>query len=700
MDVVEERGHPDLTNEGAKSDGIVLSEERLRQLGKNFADIIPRDGTNNDEPSAQVQQLRLDLLHTAQSSNLSPSHGAAALNALGKLLDICSKHRNHQWALLCFCPLTCKQLFHIYLTGSENFKPKPAKQLLITLTNILSIYPDENERLMLIDTLVAYCVASISKQKNSQSIRPSLQAMEHLLNKQIITAQGIIDVSIEKSTVYGEKVETPFDYTSTSFRAAVEDFTTHVLYWVRYPDCASVMSRFLPIFFASLNPYRDTKLAGSLGRSTSPFFEPPLWIRPVKQSLERDGSLLDSFENHVLPGLLRLSSGDAEAFLQYLPLDKLEQGNVGSQTDSDIQLCLLAVKMLDSGLKLSGEAHSWPLEDEAHISLDTEGSLAQRIKVFDPTSLCIKLIEHASADVRIAAFSMMISSSPLSTPLHDNILGCLQDCIPHFHQEANPRTRNEFLASMKPLCLRLGNATKTFSRLSAAAGQRYQDFPGVGENLMHHIRLVTWYHQFLLHELRPTASYQSHITALKVMHILFSNSNLTDLISSDHQHHWEVGQRENKRGKRYAFDHVRPLLDLFVDPFDDVRQSASSVFSLVFPFTLLDDSISRSKRSARSYDSTESCPQDALNESIEIARVRADERVRRSGRADHADGLGRLYDLQYHMSKSSCCLGTIQGRDIFNDLLSVVEQMIGDVGHDQLHALTSTSLHGYVIALR
>ena len=358
MELDQERVWFDLTNEADKNDASVLPEDQLRQLGRILSTITPRNGADDEEPSPQVQRLRLDLLHTAKSSNLSPSHGAAALNALCGFLDVCSASQNHRWALLCFCPSTCSQLFHIFLDRSENFKAKPAKQLLVTLVKALSKYPDECERMKLLDTLVAHCVGSISKQKNAKSIKSSMQALEQLVRKKIINAESIIIASTGNTlAVHREGEHSTFGYSSTAFRKAVEDFASHVLYWVQYPDCASAISRFLPCLFASLDAYSAPTVTDASDRSNPPASEVPFWIGPVKRSLERDISLLDSFENHVLPGLLRRSPKDRDFFLETLPLNELQQGNVGSQTDADIQLCLLAVKMEGLGLKQSGGIH-------------------------------------------------------------------------------------------------------------------------------------------------------------------------------------------------------------------------------------------------------------------------------------------------------------------------------------------------------
>ena len=331
---------------------------------------------------------------------------------------------------------------------------------------------------------------------------------------------------------------------------------------------------------------------------------------------------------------------------------------------------------------------------------DEEGPNTQKIENLDLTTLCMYLIDHPTANVRIAAFSLIISSSSSNTPLPSNVLAYLQECIPCFHQETNPRTRNEFIALIKPLCLRLVNAAKAFSRLSAADGQRYRNFAGAHVNLMPHIKLARWYQRYLLQELRPTASYQSHITALKILPLIFGSNTLTELISSNRQHPSPTEQRENKPGEGNTLDHVRPLLDLLVDPYDDVRQSASSVLGLLIPSTFFDGWMYRSNWSVDVYIRTNKLSQTKLIESTETAVSRAEEHVSRSGRADQADGAGRLYDVYYRFSRIPCCPDTIQQKSPFDDILSRLEQTLKVVGNGLPHTITSTSLQGHLIALR
>ena len=219
------------------------------------------------------------------------------------------------------------------------------------------------------------------------------------------------------------------------------------------------------------------------------------------------------------------------------------------------------------------------------------------------------------------------------------------------------------------------------------------------EILLHHIEFARWYRHFLHFELGPTASYQSHFTALKVLPLVIGNSDPAKFLLSDHknsqvQHQHGVSERYAK-----ALDHVRSLLDLLVDPFDDVRESAFSLLSLILPGYDRSDSTYKSNYRVNIEVGAMTNTENALYESIQIALTRAEEHLRRSGRAYQADGVGRLYAIR-HLSATAGRCSELQRTHPFNDLLLTLENTLAIEGHDQVQALMSTPLHGYLIALR
>ncbi len=343
----------DLTDIAVGSRSDILSEDRLRVLGKSLHIILSDNGDENEKPPLEIQQLRLDLFHTAKSTHLSPSHGAASLNALCRFLEICSTCHKESWSSLCFSTSTYEDLIHIVLDRSEMFKSKPAKQLLVMLSTVLASYPDEGVKGPMIRLVVSRCVKSVMKQEDAKSIKTSMNTLEHLIKRRIITAMDVVLASVTGRSVRDQSDhEIPPEQTPSILRPIIEDFITHVLAWIRYTDCASAISRLLPSFLASLDLCPATNLRKDA--STELSIEVPFWIEPVRRMLKRDISLLDSFENHILPKLLCLSSWDRTSFLETLPFHDLQLGHVGHLSDADIQLCLLTTRVMALNPGLAG----------------------------------------------------------------------------------------------------------------------------------------------------------------------------------------------------------------------------------------------------------------------------------------------------------------------------------------------------------
>ena len=150
-----------------------------------------------------------------------------------------------------------------------------------------------------------------------------------------------------------------------------------------------------------------------------------------------------------------------------------------------------------------------------------------------------KLLIHASASIRIAALSFLTFSSVSTRALSENELSMLQERIPLFHRENDPKDRSHFLSIIKKF---LGRLKGAMFRLSAPKTPLLGTEGGNGDlfqpaslcvasilqsncrsTFIAHSNFLEWYMKFLLQELQPTSSYCRHITALNVLHLMFSS---------------------------------------------------------------------------------------------------------------------------------------------------------------------------------
>ena len=585
------------------------------------------------------------------------------------------------------------------------------RRLLLALTDSVKKHARDEARLALIGHAMSRATRAIYGQYDVASVKSAILALGNLINADITTAQEIVNhmtwISENPSAIFeGGMASVATNKSSASWfqgNETVERFTLSILKWIQYPDCAPAAGRFLTIFYKSLSLDCNDRTAAN-----KTF---PIWINPVKRAINGHSELLEAYEHHVLPGLLNISPANTRAFLDTLPFKSIEGGNVGAVAIVDIQLCIL-VANLAATLKPEGE----DTPDFGAASRDRQDRREEQASLsLDPEALAIDLLEHNSASVRLAALSLLLSSPVTSKPLSQRALDKVRVHIPYFHVEVNPKARNEFIVLMKKLCKRVKCAASSLLRAeqtsmgSSSANSDEVEHASVTDAndmwkssqrlLRSHLAFRRRYLLFLLHELRPTASYQSHIIALKTLYPLVQEELASQAI---HPKGIDVYLR--------ALDETVPqhtyyasLFDLLLDPFDDVRQWAAKVLELFF---LSDAPISPPLAAGAPEEESYKleCNKDGeagsrmIYRALQIAEKRAEE----TGRADHADGVGRLYDMLYSTNRAILkpTAWHNSGVSTVNHLISVTEEEVRIANHDLLQAISNPSLHGHLVALR
>ena len=489
----------------------------------------------------------------------------------------------------------------------------------------------------------------------------------------------------------------------SSLKVKIQDLILDLLEWVQYPDCAPAIGRCLAALLKSLDG-SDLHYAPNV----SSYQELPLWALPVRSFLDSHIDNLGTFSLHVLPDLLHTDQAGTVALINIMPFKDIQQGRIESQSIVDIQLCLLIARVIGAFPFNPVDEIFMPQElermhiDGRHARVHVE----DRISEIDVEELGINLLDHASPAVRISAFSLLISNDS-ALFVSSKMLQRLRMSLPYFHLEPYSKSRNEFIALMKKLLVKLLGKIKSelktgptaidtrlnFDKVSQQVEVRpakpeHQSVPSVVQATC---EFLSWYLEFLIHDIRPNAPYQSHITALKVLqfmqHQLSAFSRLFIGYSQD------LGILLGKINERLL---LRPLLDILVDPFDDVRETATSILGLLL------GSEKHSVGSLRSeLLSDEQDRDDCYDEVFHTALDKAELQVSRTGRADHADGVGRLLRLLY----TSCSL-TIRAAHsgdpliFLEKLMSTTEEEALIVADSLVAALHRATLHGHLIALR
>ena len=337
--------------------------------------------------------------------------------------------------------------------------------------------------------------------------------------------------------------------------------------------------------------------------------------------------------------------------------------------------------------------------------------------ILDLEKLIAKLLAHASPEIRIAALDLMTYSRSSIAPLSEQLLDTLRQNLPQFHAESNPKPRNEFISQMKKLCTRLRDCIyflRKPTRLPSQPGVGKPSIPqersinGISEDLElsqglleHQTLFLSWYNDFLVKELKPTSSYQRHITALKILPSLLGRdpkacppkalikpaSNL---------------DRGPLQKSIFTPQLLRCCFDLILDPFDDVRYGASILLELALPPPLQPSAPKNDRIPVAITSRTDGKNFDLHREDLIDTLYRAEILMRNTGRADHADGVGRLYSLLY-----GNFLNESESDDWHNSPKSILEHILGHLEHDiriannnVRKAVGEYPLHGYLIAIR
>lgn len=292
-------------------------------------------------------------------------------------------------------------------------------------------------------------------------------------------------------------------------------------------------------------------------------------------------------------------------------------------------------------------------------------------------------------------------------------LRSLRSALPAYHTEANPKVRQENLTMMRNLLKRLARSLNNLNKMKSTSGLEGESSgkrdPASGFNTESKLRVeehqkylcfIDWYAVFLIQELGSTVSYQRHFIALKVLDFL-----LTD--GQGVKYNWDedvcLGPPPMAPHVLFGNEALNSLLNLIMDPFDDIRELAASILHGL-PGSIWSDLSSKVISTLPGTHSTTDLEYISPKEKLCHARGtflshtlhRATIKMQETGRADHADGFGQLYDLVL----GSHGAWTDDDESIFDQLLSSLEQCTEIARLNVQTAVKTASLHGYLIAAR
>ena len=346
------------------------------------------------------------------------------------------------------------------------------------------------------------------------------------------------------------------------------------------------------------------------------------------------------------------------------------------------------------------------------------------------------LLTHASNTVRTLAFSILVSSPSSIRPYSTVALNLLKTHMGILYADTDAKFRNDILSNTKHMIERFRGATAYLTRelenvkfllgLDGSVRAVSQDrnralLDEISGLLKMHERFIQWYLEFLSGELIPTASYQRHITALKAIALLLRSGILEPDPRSPPPEGFDNSTMWPYTIKFFTSGTIRLVLDLLMDPFEDVRLNASVILKLashndfilgkatsdakIMKETLLRPNLAialaetgaasdlQQLRNTSSEPNTtrESTPPRLLLDFID----RGQDLSKRTGRADYADGVARSYEILYGLSPSMEARLTL-----VEDLVEQLEIKVEISGEDLAQAVLEAPIHGNFAALK
>jgi hypothetical protein len=337
--------------------------------------------------------------------------------------------------------------------------------------------------------------------------------------------------------------------------------------------------------------------------------------------------------------------------------------------------------------------------------IQTSASLAVKGNLLlIPDTVLGHLCAKGSPEARMTGLSMLITSSSLTRPLTDDTFACLKTHIPHMMADVDANFRGEVHSHFLALINRLRSVLAVLARQMQPTNKvrptGFKHDAAMNNNVTSeeearaiyttHVAFLEWCVAFLSAELVTTAAYQRHISALKCLLIIL-RSGLDKHVRA------EDLAKSARVDAQWPLDLVvilpattRALIDLLLDPFDDVRQAALEILLV---------QMSKTTKLAVA-EITNVAHHDDLTRPL----MRARRLMLKSGRVDQADGVSRIYSL---IVKQKLTCGDFVASDDLGSAALVIERLAQDL-EDALEVASSNMtlavrqypIHGLLTALR
>ncbi|KAF2657203.1 hypothetical protein K491DRAFT_756956 [Lophiostoma macrostomum CBS 122681] len=668
---------------------VPVAESTLRELARDVPRIFATDLTRSGADTGLNRILNLfdAVLETAERTDLAPVHRAATCNTLCALIDNCQASTKEHVRDAVLEDVIWLRTFRVYLDKSDNAKGKSMRQMLMSLTNVL-LQQARGRALDLRDMAILTFLDIICQRNDRLTVKPALQGLSHFLQKDLVSTSDL--VNLYRRTM-PQCVEV-----SGNAPEILQDILASFLQWIVHHDTALSAGHLVKNYLIRVR------------RITSdPATHLPLWIEPVANALRQWLDRVQEFRTHVFPHCFLPNVEEYIHFLAYLHFDRYIQTqdsallsvpdteSILSQTDDseEFQMVLAAIQ---SGKEL-GIVKDVDTRQRNGAEYDGDS-------LFLPDIVSSRWLSNPAPEARLTSLYLSIFSSAVTRPIANGVFKSLKRNLVHLHTDTDANFRKELLSHITRLFDRLRGSTATLAKIymidtARVAGRLPVSTYVVrsGRHILHHtlrnplvepFDFILWYIQFLTLELRSTSSYQRRITALRSLTIILK-SGLDPTIPNRHLSKSAQGQLRWAHGLRVSNGRLmRSLLDLVLDPFDDIRTASADILEICLDSLPVQEQVP------------------ALVALPQFIR-RAEGLMVRTGRADQADGVARAYALQFSQCNDNLPFALETHPEqcwtkvaVVSGLIEQLEETIGVAQRDLSAAVNGRPVHGIFAALR
>jgi hypothetical protein len=583
-----------------------------------------------------------EVLYTSSSITLSAGHRVAAWEALCTLIDQTSKSPDENVRAILWQANIWNRGLNLYLDQSPNARPKSSKSLLGSLSGVLRKCEGAPWVKDTKTGLASQLVTAVSAKEMQRDSKAYLLLFAHFLSKNIIS----LDLILSQVPLV-QQINQPKDNAET--------LLSWIFQWITRGDLGSLLGQLIGVVMDDLD--KNSPASTSSNITSNGELPIPIWSRPLNETLAKDLENTEAYRAHIFPVLFKRSLPQYVAFLDQSGFKETFTSAQDNQDDSSQEILYAA---LQTGKQLG-------LIEET----TGDATVHESTRILIPVEFITRLTSSGNRSARLAGLSLFIASNSPTKPFQAAVLKQLEHVLPHLHADADAFARSELFSLTQRMFDRIRSATTLLARTPPDSAKSTD----AQESIEQHKAFIVWYSRFIAWELRPTSSYQRHISALKCLSLLLRSgvdasvhkNEFTKSASGTTQWSFNVSVVDSSIR--------RSLLDLLMNSFEEVRQTAASILELC---------TSNSLTSA-----------EEARKSLEIAKDRAITMMLSSGRADHADGVAYMYGLSYVLAETSD-----DRQSVLEALLDETDEMLKVADVDLARAVDKFPLHGLLTSLR